>query len=278
MERMRQGMLRHWLLALALLLICAGARAQVDDRARLEAFLDVTGFGVSLDSIALSARDAPLMLGMSASDFGTQWATTSEEVFAQEIVHGLALDMLSQTLSDDLLIAAATFYASPLGQRLVIAENASHMVEQGDTKQADGAALIEDAPPERIALLRRLTDAVDTAGIAIGAIREVQVRFLVAASAAGILERELDEATLRAVLSAGDDALRETLQVVGMQNAAYTYQEFSNDEIAAYADALESDAMQQVYELMNAVQFEIMANRFEALALRMADLHPGQSL
>ncbi len=36
--------------------------------------------------------------------------------------------------------------------------------------------------------------------------------------------------------------------------------------------------MKLVYELMNAVQYEIMANRFEKLAARMAELHPGTEL
>ena len=29
---------------------------------------------------------------------------------------------------------------------------------------------------------------------------------------------------------------------------------------------------------MNAIQYEIMANRFEVLAARMAEMHPGQEL
>jgi hypothetical protein len=36
--------------------------------------------------------------------------------------------------------------------------------------------------------------------------------------------------------------------------------------------------MRQVYDLMNAVQYEIMANRFEALALAMQNLQPSQDL
>ena len=36
--------------------------------------------------------------------------------------------------------------------------------------------------------------------------------------------------------------------------------------------------MQEVYELLNAVQYEIMANRFEVLAAKMANLHPGQDI
>jgi hypothetical protein len=36
--------------------------------------------------------------------------------------------------------------------------------------------------------------------------------------------------------------------------------------------------MQEVYELLNAVQNEITANRFEVLAYRMAEMHPGQDI
>ena len=36
--------------------------------------------------------------------------------------------------------------------------------------------------------------------------------------------------------------------------------------------------MQRVYELLNAVQYEITANRFEALAYRMSDVEPGQDI
>lgn len=262
----------------AVLLVLAGGALRAEERPRLEAFLQVTGFDVALDSIALSAREAPELLGMSASDFGSDWTRVSEEVFAQDILHGIALDILDATLNDDLLTAAAEFYASPLGQRLVEVENAAHMVADSEAKQAEGAALVEEMSDARIAVLRRLGEAVDSEGVAIGAIREVQVRFLMAASLAGVLDRELDEDVLRKVLSAGDDELRAALKVSALNNAAYTYRDFSDADLRSYAEALETPKMQRVYELMNAIHFEIMADRFEVLALRMADLHPGQAL
>ncbi len=263
-----------------LLIALAGAAIAVEgaDRPRLEAFLKVTGFDVALESIAMSAKDAPEMLGMSASDFGADWSRTAETVFAKEVLHEIALDILDQTLSDDLLTAAAEFYASPLGVRLVAEENASHMIEDTEMKQAEGAALLEQAEPGRVAQLIRLTEAVDSGDVAISSIREVQVRFLMAASAAGVIDREIDEAALRQILGAGDAELRESLKISALNGAAHTYRSFSEDELAAYADALEAPKMQQVYQLMNAIQFEIMAERFEVLALRMADLGPGQAL
>ena len=36
--------------------------------------------------------------------------------------------------------------------------------------------------------------------------------------------------------------------------------------------------MQKVYDLMNAVQFSIMADRYEELAIRMATLQPSEDL
>jgi hypothetical protein len=36
--------------------------------------------------------------------------------------------------------------------------------------------------------------------------------------------------------------------------------------------------MQKVYDIMNAVQFSIMADRFEELAVRMAKLEPSEDL
>ena len=68
------------------------------------------------------------------------------------------------------------------------------------------------------------------------------------------------------------------MQMSGLANAAYTYRDFSDADILTYAEALEHPDMAQLYELMNAVQYEIMADRFEVLAWRMAKLHPGQDL
>ncbi|MEO1138081.1 MAG: DUF2059 domain-containing protein [Pseudomonadota bacterium] len=255
--------------------------AKAADRDRLEAFLTVTGFDVALDSIALAAGEAPAMLGMDAGDFGSDWKRVSDEVFDSGRMHDMALDILEAALSDDLLTHAASFYASPLGQRLVEAENASHMVEDDDAKQREGMALVADGVAEsdpRIEILKDLNTAVDAAGNSVRAVQEIQVRFLMAASNSGILAQELDESALRAALKENEAELRANLQVSGLAGAAYTYQDFSKEDLQVYLDALQHPDMQQVYELMNAVQYEIMANRFEVLATRMAGMHPGQEL
>lgn len=259
----------------------AALQVRAAERERLEAFLEVTGFDVALDSIALAASGAPEMLGMQANDFGSDWARISDEVFDTDQMHDMALDILSQTLSDEHLTHAAAFYASPLGQRLVEAENASHMVADDEAKQQEGRALVAQGVNEgdaRIETLQTLNDAVDADGNSVRAVQEIQVRFLMAASDAGILERELDEAALRAAMKEGDAEMRMRMKAAGLAGAAYTYQDFSNEDLQAYAEALQHPDMQTVYELMNAVQYEIMANRFELLAERMAEMHPGQEL
>ncbi|WP_371224351.1 DUF2059 domain-containing protein [Roseovarius sp. 2305UL8-3] len=269
------------LIALTTVSFLASAPGHAADRDRLEAFLEVTGFDVALDSIALSAEHAPDMLGLQTSDFGDNWRVMAEQVFDSDVMHEMALDILEQTLSDELLAHAAGFYASDLGQRLVEVENASHMVEDDDAKREEGEALLAEygtGSGTRGELLAQLNEAVDSAGTGVRAIQELQVRFLMAASHAGVLENEIDEGTLRALLREGEDELRDSLKESSLASAAYTYRDVSDEDVMAYRDALRDPKMKQVYELMNAIQHEVMANRFEALADRMAGVQRGEDL
>lgn len=255
--------------------------AHAADRAKLQDFLEVTGFDVALESIRLSASSAPEMLGLEAEAFGSEWARLTDEVFQTEIMHDLALDILEQTLDDELLTHAADFYATDLGQRLVVAENASHMSEDDDLKAESGEAIIKgleriDSP--RLDTLERMIAASDSAGTAVRAIQEVQVRFLMAAAAAGVIELQLEEPDLRELLSTDEEAMEQEIAANALIGSAYTYQSFSDAEVLQYTEALENPKMRQVYDLMNAVQYEIMANRFEALASAMQRLQPSQEL
>lgn len=252
--------------------------ARAADRDRLEAYLEVTGFGVALDSIALAAADAPAMLGLEAGDFGYEWERVAREVFDTDRMRETALDMLGETLSDEMLGHAATFYASDFGQRLVAVENASHMREDDEAKRAEGLDLLTGMGEDRREVLRDMNAAVDSAGTGVRAVQEIQVRFLLAASYAGVLDYDLDEQALRALMAEGEAELRAQIEASALANAAVTYQSLSTEDLRAYVEALEHPVMARVYELMNAVQYEIMAGRFEVLAARMAELQPAQEL
>ncbi len=261
-----------------LLLVIAAGLARAADRERLDAFLEVTGFGVALDSIALAAADAPAMLGLTTSDFGADWARVAGEVFDTGRMREMALDILAGTLSDEMLGHAAEFYASDLGQRLVEVENASHLHDDDAVRRAEGEALLAEMDSARVEVLEAMRVAIDSADTGVRAVQEIQLRFLLAASYAGVLSYQIDEDALRAVLAQGEDALREALDASALANSAYTYQALTTEDLRAYVDALEHPVMQRVYELMNAVQYEIMANRFEVLAVRMAEMQPAQDL
>lgn len=255
--------------------------AEAADRARLEAFLQVTGFDVALESIKLSAGAAPEMLGVDPGAFGSEWTRLTGEVFDVALMHDMALDILEQTLSDDLLAHAADFYASDFGQRLVEIENASHMIEDDDAKQAEGQAIIADLVRDgspRLGILQRMGRAVISDDSSVRAVQEIQFRFLMAASAAGVLDLRVDPGDLRALMDQDIPRLRRALGESALAGNAYTYRDLSDDELLAYTEALEHPDMKRVYELMNAVQYEVMANRFEALAARMSGLQPGQEL
>lgn len=257
------------------------AAAESPDRDRLEDFLEVTGFDVALESIALSADAALQMLGLEADDFGSEWQRLVSEVFKTEFMHDMAVDILEETLTDQLLTHATDFYASDLGQRLVVAENSSHMVEDDSLKSESGGQIIEglksiDSP--RLALLERLNAASGSEENSLRSIQEIQIRFLMAAAGAGVIELQMDEPDLREAMRSQEDETRGMQRQSALEGGAYTYQAFSDAEVIAYAEALEHPDMRKVYDLMNALQYEIMANRFEAVAERLRKMQPSQDL
>lgn len=265
---------------LVLGLVMASLPARAADRARIEAFLQITGFDVALDSIAETAESAPAMLGVKPGSFGTEWTRLATQVFDTAVMRDLAMELLEPTLKDDWLAHASEFYASDLGQRLVAAENASHIMDD-DEKKAEGTRRIagmrlRDDP--RLPLLEKMNATIGGEDSSLRALQEVQFRFLLAASAAGVVELRTDADGLRAALARNADKLRGKLRESALIGAAYTYRDFTDAEIEVYTAALATPEMQKVYELLNAIQFEIMANRFEVLAARMAGLRPGEDI
>ncbi|MEL7280830.1 MAG: DUF2059 domain-containing protein [Pseudomonadota bacterium] len=276
--------MQHWRHVFSFMGLCAllvlTSQARAADRANIEAFLHVTGFDVALDAIAHSAEHAPALLGQEPDDFGQDWMRVSRDVFDGHEMQRMAVDILTQTMTPDHLGHAARFYASDLGQRLVAVENASHADADTDTKRDQGTLLLQDMGPEsaRITSIMRLLKAVDSSGQGVRAVQEVMVRFLMAASHAGALGYEIDEDTLRRLIKEDEEAMIADMEAGGLASAAYTYRDISDADLAAYAEALEHPTMQEVYQLMNAVQYEIMANRFETLAVMLAELHPAEEL
>lgn len=256
------------------------SQAIAADREKLKAFLTITGFDVALESIKLSAEDAPRMLGLEAEDFGASWTLMSRDVFDVADMQADAIEILGETLSDEALAHGAEFYASDLGQRLVEAENASHMRDRGDKRDEGGKLLanLQQDNPERVAILERMLDAIGSEDQSLRAANELELRFLMAAQQAGVIRLRVDEQGLRAAQAEQAEEIKKSMRLSGLASSAATYRDFSDEELVAYAEALEDPLMKEVYELMNAVQYEIMADRFEAVALRLAELNPGQEL
>ncbi|WIY24718.1 DUF2059 domain-containing protein [Parasedimentitalea psychrophila] len=255
--------------------------AAAADRDQIETFLEVTGFDVALDSIALSAGSAPDMLGLEPGEFGAAWARLSHQVFDTDVMHELALQILVETLDEEALAHASAFYASALGQRLVAAENSAHMIEEDDVVQAAGRRIISDLVrdgAERLALLKRMAAAIDSSGTGVKAVQQIQLRFLMAARDAGVIELELSVEGLQALMKEQEADLRLALLASSLAGSAYIYQAFSDQDMSDYVVALEQPLMQTVYELLNAVQYEITANRFELLASRLSELTAGQDI
>lgn len=263
-----------------LLIISAVVPSSAADRNAIETFMKVTGFDVSLESMRVSASDAPAMLGLDAADFGVSWKRIADELFEPESLKNDAVGILQQALSENVLVHASEFYASELGIRLVKAENLSHF-EDSDQKKIDGelilAKLVDRSSPQP-QYFREMADSIGALESGIRSFREVQVRFIMAAMGAGLIDRQIDEADLRSMLAQQDAEIKTNmLQSLIIANS-YTYRNFTDLEIAQYRDALATDEMKEVYELMNAIHFALMADRYEQMALKMVKLHPLQEL
>ena len=273
------SLLRHLFAGVTAVAVSVGP-AIAAERAKIAAFMEVTGFDVALESMRLSASQAPMLLGLTEDNFGEDWTRLADEIFASEGLRSDALDILEQTMDDDMLNHAAAFYASELGQRLVQAENRAHMDDSPDSAREGeeiAAALIEEGSP-KIEYFRDMSTAIGSIENSIRSITEVQVRFLMAAQGAGLTDTDWDAEELRAVLLSRSEEMAQAMGIGSVTNAAHTYQDFSDDEMKAYLDALREPLMQRVYELMNAVQFQLQVERFEVLAARMVDLYPEQDI
>lgn len=269
------------ILALALSPAAKVQAASDDGRMdRIDAFIKVMGFDVMLESMVISARNAPNMLGMNAKGFGKAWTLQVDQIFAPGGLNAEAREILGATIPDEELNHAAAFYASDLGQRLVVAENEAHMKGGSatlDRGQEIVAKLLAEGSP-RLEYFSRLMLATGLEDTAVRSVVELRVRFLTAASDAGITRDRLDPDRLRAQMMAQQGKLRRAIKLQTLATSAYTYRDFSDEEVLAYAEELESPQMRRVYELLNAVQFELAAERYEKIARRLADMQPPQDL
>lgn len=260
-------------------LLCAGV-AGAADRDDSRAFLEVTGFDVAIRSLQQDAMSGPGLAGTAPDDFGAQWVRLARDVFDPDQMVERSLDMMEAILPDDLLEHGVSFYASDLGQRLVAAENESQGLS-GAEKTAAGEVVMQGLTqenPARIKEYQLMMLAIGATDSAVNAIVEIQVRYFMAAASAGSLEIDLSEAELREVLQAQMPELRAAIAESSVQNAAYVYRDFSDEDVVAYREALEVPAMKQVYEALNGILYQVMSERYEEMATRLAELAPQQDI
>lgn len=273
--------LRHIFGFLVLVWSLAGmATAQGAEPEKIRNFLTVTGFDVAIASIQQGAMMGPALTGEASDQFGREWVRLAETVFEPKEMVDDAVEMIGAVMPVALLDHGVAFYGSDLGQHIVAIENETHM-EDDDTKQAAGEKLvmqlIEDGSP-RMDVFRAMSLAIGSVDVAIRSIVEIQVRYLMAAAAAGASDIEMDEADLRAMLMSQQDEMRRNIEVNGVVANAYAYRTLTDQELIDYLSALQDPDMKQIYEVLNAVQYEIMADRYEKLASELAGLAPETEL
>ena len=137
--------------------------------------------------------------------------------------------------------------------------------------------LIDDNSP-RLQMFRDMSDAIGGIDNSVRSVIEIQVRYFMAAMAAGSIEGDLSEEDLRGMLASQAEDIRQNVELYSMLGSAYTYRDLSDEDLAEYVSALQDPKMRQVYEILNAIQFEVMAERYERLAAALVDLAPQQDI
>ncbi len=272
--------LRFALSTLLALVLMTSTAASATERAKLRAFLEITGFDVAIESLQQGAKAGPGLAGEAPDQFGSEWVRLATEIFDPDEMVNRALDMMEAIMPEDLVDHGAAFYASDLGQRLVAVENESQLVDD-DIKYPEAeaivTALVDDNSP-RLQMFRDMSDAIGGIDNSVRSVIEIQVRYFMAAMAAGSIEGDLSEEDLRGMLASQADDIRQNVELYSMLGSAYTYRDLSDEDLAEYVNALQDPKMRQVYEILNAIQFEVMAERYERLAAALAGLAPQQDI
>lgn len=261
-------------------ILVTATSALASDQGQIRDFLKITGFDVAIESIQLGAMAGPGLTGEDPDVFGRQWQDLARDVFEPSAMVDDAVKMLSAVMPQEVLDHGIEFYESPLGQRLVEVENESHLTddEVKYTEGAEIAAELLESDDLRLQLYKAMGDAIGSTDVAIRSLIEIQVRYLMAAMSVGASDLELDESDLRAILQSQSDIMRDGIEENSLVANAYAYRMIDEADLIDYLAALQDPRMGQVYEILNAVQFEIMANRYEAMASRLDKLTPETEL
>lgn len=275
-------MVFRWFFAFVLVFSTSvgGAYAQGATPEKIRKFLDVTGFDVAISAIQQGALAGPALTGSAPDQFGRNWVRLAEKVFEPKAMVDDAVEMIAAVMPEDLLDHGISFYGSDLGQHIVAIENETHM-EDDAKKQEAGEALVREllaANSPRLDVFRAMSQAIGSTDVTIRSIVEIQVRYLMAAAAAGANELEISEEDLRGMLMSQQDEMRRNIEANGLVSNAYAYRALNDQELIDYLAALQDPEMKQVYEVLNAVQYEIMANRYERLAAQLGGLQPETAL
>lgn len=166
---------------------------------------------------------------------------------------------LEATLSADEIAAVTAFYSSPLGQRVKEAEVANSTIEamtELESRREEIRAEL-DKDPRRLALAQALDEALlasELSATVAGAVARAMLVGAVEAlppsgnpEALAAIERQLESMHGQTV-----EQMREALLVT----YAFMYRSISDDDFAAYAEFLKTDAARAAY----AAVFEVTSN------------------
>lgn len=197
--------------------------------------------------------------------------------FADELLREQSLGILRERWDDRHSRTTLDWLNSELGRRITALEEYASTPEGVEEMKGFGAEL-QAAPPRpgRVELLDRLNQAFDGTRLAVDTTLAMALAVAVAANAVSPAEQQLDGPTLRERIEAGRGLMTQQMQQVLVVYYLFTYHDLQDEEIAAYADFLESAAGYWYVDALSAAYLQPVMSR--SLGLSAAIDASGDSL
>jgi hypothetical protein len=255
-----------WPISLLTALWLCGAAANAPDAAA--ELLRLSG----VESQMLTVRPQ-ILNGLESAEFGLgqedldRLQGVINQQFADAALREQSLGILRDRWDETHSRAALDWLNGELGRRITALEEYASTTE-GVMEMQGFAAELQAAPPRpgRVELLDRLNRAFEGTRMAVDTTMAMALAVAVAANAAGPEEQQLDGSTLRERIEAGRGLMTQQMQQVLVVYYLFTYHDLQDEEIARYADFLESDAGDWYVDALSAAYLQPVVSRSLSLS------------
>lgn len=246
-----------------------------------EHLLKLIGFDAFVEGLALSFQDSDNALAQSDEGFGVAWDLAARQVFPADDMLEEIVGQMDGALPAENIDEMIQFFESDLGRKVTELEVAAQTGEGAARLQSEGSAILTDMIENDPARLQQYAAMVDALGIVeaqVTTAMNINFAIMTGMSASGKLPYEMSEEEILGNIAAQQDMFRADIQDNVFITFAYTYQDLSDAELAAYIDFLTSQNGRALYTNINRATEDVLSVRARAFGTRLMELQGVREL